>query len=312
MQTHFVTLSQLTDIAIMDLIYTAMQYRNGKQIRLKRPVYVANMFFENSTRTHTSFEMAERRLGIIPINIDPQHSSTQKGESLSDTVKTLQAIGMDAVVIRHKTTGWYEPLIEDERIATALINAGDGSGQHPSQSLLDLLTIYDEYKTFKNIKVAIIGDLLHSRVARSNAEILHRLGAVLYFAGPDEWYPNDFTQFGTFTNIDKVISEVDVVMMLRVQLERLNEDARETFTAVDYANAYGLTLQRARQMKSTAIIMHPAPVNRDIEIADELVEAPQSRIFPQMHNGVYARMAILEDLLRQRHLIAEDNNENFN
>lgn len=312
MQTHFLDLNHQSDEAIMELIYSAMQFRNGKQVRLKRSVYFANMFFENSTRTHTSFEMAERQLGIKPFNIDPNNSSTKKGESLSDTVKTLQAIGIDGVVIRHKTTGWYEPLVDDDNISATLINAGDGSGQHPSQSLLDLLTIYDEFKTFKGIKVAIIGDLLHSRVARSNAEILHRLGATLYFAGPDEWYPQDFEAFGTFTTIDNMIEDVDVVMMLRVQLERLNDDARENFTAIDYANVYGLTTQRANKMKSTAIIMHPAPVNRNIEIADELVEAPQSRIFRQMQNGVYARMAILESILKQRNLIAEDNYEDLN
>lgn len=312
MQTHFLDLNQLNDDEIMELIRSSIEYRDGKLIQLKRPVYFANMFYENSTRTHTSFEMAERKLGITPINIDPKNSSVQKGETLSDTVKTLQAIGTDGVVIRHKTTGWYEPLIDDERIQTSLVNAGDGSGQHPSQSLLDLLTIYDEFKKFKGLKIAIVGDLLHSRVARSNAEILKRLGAKIYFAGPDEWYPSDFDNFGEFTNIDSIVGKVDVMMMLRVQLERLNEDARESFTAVEYANIFGLTEERGKKMKKKAIIMHPAPVNRNIEIANSLVEAPQSRIFRQMQNGVFARMAILTSILKSKDLIAEDEYEDIN
>jgi aspartate carbamoyltransferase catalytic subunit len=309
MQQHFLDLNQLSNTEIMNLIHAAKYFRDGAQVKLRRPVYMANLFFENSTRTHTSFEMAERRLGIVPVNIDPQHSSVQKGESLSDTVKTLQAIGMDGVVIRHRTTGWYESLKQDSRIKLSLVNAGDGSGQHPSQCLLDLLTMYDEFKTLCDLKVAIIGDLSHSRVARSDAEILQRFGATVYFAGPEEWYPRDFDKLGTYTQMDNIIHQVDIVMMLRVQLERLNQSAVEQFTAVDYARQYGLTVERAQKMKSNAIIMHPAPVNRDVEIADSLVEAPQSRIFRQMHNGVYARMAILQQVLQQQNLLVEASHE---
>lgn len=309
MQQHFLDLNQLSNTEIMNLIHAAKDFRNGAQVQLRRPVYMANLFFENSTRTHTSFEMAERRLGITPVNIDPQHSSVQKGESLSDTVKTLQAIGMDGVVIRHRTTGWYESLTQDSRIKLSLVNAGDGSGQHPSQCLLDLLTIYDEFKTLHGLKIAIIGDLSHSRVARSDAAILQRFGATVYFAGPEQWYPKDFDNFGTYTQLDNIINQVDVVMMLRVQLERLNQATVEQFTAVDYARRYGLTVERAQTMNPSAIIMHPAPVNRDIEIASSLVEAPQSRIFQQMRNGVYARMAILEQILQQQNLLVEDSHE---
>ncbi|GAA6236783.1 aspartate carbamoyltransferase catalytic subunit [Apilactobacillus micheneri] len=296
---NFLNINEFSNDEIKKMILLAHKFRNGKQIKFKKPIYAANLFFESSTRTHTSFEMAQRKLGIQTFNINPQTSSMKKGESLSDTIKTLQAIGMDCLVIRHKLTGWYQELSKDPNINISLVNAGDGSGQHPSQSLLDLVTIDDEFHKFAGLSIGIIGDLMHSRVARSDAEILQRLGANVYFAGPKAWYPKDFDKFGTYVTFDEIIDKLDVVMMLRVQLERLNHELVSKFTNQNYFEDYGLTKQRAAKMKKKAIIMHPAPVNRDVEIASQLVESSNSRIFRQMNNGVYARMAILTTVLNK-------------
>ncbi|TPR42679.1 aspartate carbamoyltransferase catalytic subunit [Apilactobacillus micheneri] len=296
---NFLNINEFSNDEIKKMILLAHKFRNGKQIKFKKPIYAANLFFENSTRTHTSFEMAQRKLGIQTFNINPQTSSMKKGESLSDTIKTLQAIGMDCLVIRHKLTGWYQELSKDSNINISLVNAGDGSGQHPSQSLLDLVTIDDEIHKFAGLSIGIIGDLVHSRVARSDAEILQRLGANVYFAGPKAWYPKDFDKFGIYVTIDEIIDKLDVVMMLRVQLERLNHELVSKFTNQNYFEDYGLTKQKAAKMKKKAIIMHPAPVNRDVEIASQLVESSNSRIFRQMNNGVYARMAILTTVLNK-------------
>lgn len=296
---NFLNINEFSNDEIKKMILLAHKFRNGKQIKFKKSIYAANLFFENSTRTHTSFEMAQRKLGIQTFNVNPQTSSMQKGESLSDTIKTLQAIGMDCLVIRHKITGWYQEISKDPNINISLVNAGDGSGQHPSQSLLDLVTIDDEFNKFAGLSIGIIGDLAHSRVARSDAEILQRLGANVYFAGPKAWYPKDFDKFGTYVTIDEIIDKLDVVMMLRVQLERLNHELVSKFTNQNYFEDYGLTKQRAAKMKKKAIIMHPAPVNRDVEIDSQLVESSNSRIFRQMNNGVYARMAILTTVLNK-------------
>lgn len=303
---NFLNINELSNDKLMELMKAAYAFRDGKQVHLKRPVFAANLFFENSTRTHSSFQMAQKRLGIQLIDVNPSTSSVTKGESLSDTVKTLQAIGVDLAVIRHSQRGWYETLVADTNIETALVNAGDGNGQHPSQSLLDLMTIHDEFGHFEGLKVGIIGDLAHSRVARSNAEILKRLGAEVFFSGPKDWYPADFAEFGEYVAIDELLPRLDVLMLLRVQLERLDHQAVETFTATEYHAQYGLTDERAKTLKPTAILMHPAPVNRGVEISSDLVEAPQARIFKQMENGVYARMAILEQILDARNLLEDE------
>ncbi|GAO99664.1 aspartate carbamoyltransferase catalytic subunit [Fructobacillus ficulneus] len=299
-------LADLAPADLQDLINLAQAYQDGQAVpALKRPVYAANLFFENSTRTKSSFQMAEKKLGIDLIEVDPKTSSVQKGETLSDTVRTLQAIGVDLTVIRHSQTAWYQDLVENPHIHLGLLNAGDGAGVHPSQTLLDLLTIQKEFGQIKGLKIGIIGDLAHSRVAKSDAKILKQLGAELYFGGPRAWYSNEFDGLGHFGNLEEILPELDVVMMLRVQLERFDDINRESFTTVTYYDQYGLTLDRAKLMKDSAIIMHPAPVNRDVEIASELVDGGKSRIFTQMHNGVYARMAMLTKVLQARGLMEE-------
>ncbi|RYL92892.1 aspartate carbamoyltransferase catalytic subunit [Sporolactobacillus sp. THM19-2] len=248
---------------------------------------VANLFFEPSTRTRFSFETAEKRLGYQILNFSSQSSSTQKGESLYDTVRTMEAIGAKAVVIRHKEEGFFRQL---EGLDLQILNAGDGAGNHPTQALLDLLTIRQEFMMFRGLTVAIIGDLRYSRVARSDSEILTRLGCRVLLSGPEEWKNTDLP--GKYVSVDEAVEAADVVIMLRIQHERHEQAMRMSREA--YHNRYGLTKKRAGQMKQGSIIMHPGPVNRGVEMDSELVESPQSRYFKQIHNGVLVRMAALE------------------
>ncbi|MEG0254554.1 aspartate carbamoyltransferase catalytic subunit [Vagococcus sp.] len=293
---HLLTAESLNDQEVMALIKRAQQLKKGESPELKKKQYfVANLFFENSTRTHKSFEIAEKKLGIDVIEFDAKASSVSKGESLYDTVLTMAAIGVHACVIRHTEEEYYNQLIQSKTITTSIINGGDGSGNHPTQCLLDLLTIYEEFGTFENLNIAICGDLTHSRVANSNMKMLRRLGANLYFCGPDEWYNQKYEAYGEFLPIDTIVSKVDVMMMLRVQHER--HAGEELFSKEKYHDEYGLTNERAETMAPRSIIMHPAPVNRDVELSSDLVESYQSRITEQMTNGVFMRMAILEAIL---------------
>lgn len=285
---HLHSMSDLSTHDIMAIIERALEFKQGRQMQYKG--YAANLFFENSTRTKCSFEMAERQLGLDVIPFETMTSSVTKGESLYDTCKTLESIGVDVLVIRHPVNDYYKQL---EGLNISVVNGGDGSGQHPSQCLLDLMTIYEEYGTFNGLKVLISGDILNSRVARSNYMALTKLGADVSFAAPDSW--QDPSLQGNYVSIDDVIQEIDVCMLLRVQHER-HEDGL-SFDPADYHNNYGLTIERYHHLKEQAIVMHPAPVNRGVEIASELVEREQSRIFRQMENGVYTRMSILSHIL---------------
>ncbi|KYG35828.1 aspartate carbamoyltransferase catalytic subunit [Priestia endophytica] len=283
---NLVSMADLSVEEILDLLENAEKMKHGKYAtQLQKQTFVANLFFEPSTRTKSSFEVAERRLGLDVIPFDVTTSSVQKGETLYDTVQTLSSIGVEAVVIRHTEDEYYKDLIG--KISIPVINAGDGCGQHPTQCLLDLMTIKEEFGVFEGLNVAIIGDLRHSRVARSNVEILGKLGANILLAGPEEW--KDSSLEGTYVTVDEAVEKADVVMLLRIQLERHEKD--EDLRA--YHEQYGLTIEREKNMKKGSIIMHPAPVNRGVEIADELVECSRSRIFKQMENGVYIRMSVL-------------------
>lgn len=294
MAGHLLSTTNLSEQEIYEIMKDAKYFANGGRWTSQQDHYVANLFFEPSTRTKCSFEMAERKLGLQVIPFEAQTSSVQKGETLYDTVKTLEAIGISAVVIRHEKERYFDELAG--KINIPVINAGDGCGHHPTQSLLDLMTIYEEFSTFANIKVAIIGDIRHSRVARSNAAILTRLGAEVVFSGPQQWFDKEFLTKGSYENIDEAIRTADVVMLLRIQHERHDEKIN---CVSNYHQRYGLTVEREKTMKKRAIIMHPAPVNRDVEIADSLVECERSRIFKQMENGVYIRMAVLKRALEQ-------------
>ena len=223
------------------------------------------------------------------MNFNAESSSLKKGESLYDTVKTFESFGVDAVVIRHTDNEYYNELVG--KINIPILNAGDGTGNHPTQSLLDLLTIKQEFGKFEGLKCVIIGDIKHSRVAHTNIEIMKRLGMEVYISGP-EIFREEICEFAP---IDEIIKTADIVMLLRVQHER--HLGKIEFQKDNYAKAYGINMERVKQMKDSSIIMHPAPFNRGVEIADDVVECEKSRIFKQVQNGVYVRMALLNMVL---------------
>jgi aspartate carbamoyltransferase catalytic subunit len=254
--------------------------------------FVANMFFENSTRTRFSFEVAQKRLGAQVLNFSAAASSVQKGESIYDTVRTLESMGIDAGVVRLKPNGVLQQLAQVVRIP--LINAGDGNNEHPTQALLDFYTMKKHFGEIKGLTVSIIGDIKHSRVARSNLWGLQELGAKVKFCAPPNMQAPELAEYAPYVTMDEAL-QADVVMMLRVQLER-HEDGLFSSTE-DYRSQYGLTVERAAKMPSHTIIMHPAPVNRNVEIDDELVESDRSKIFTQIGHGVPIRMAVIERAL---------------
>ena len=304
---HFVSVENLDSNEVEALIRRAEYFKKGGATpRLTKPVYVTNMFFEDSSRTHTSFEMAERKLGLTVIPFDPAHSSVNKGETLYDTSLIMEAVGVNIEVIRHSKNEYYQNLIRPQNhqhLDIGIINAGDGSGQHPSQCLLDMMTIHEHFGHFDGLKVGIIGDITNSRVAGSNMEILNRLGASVYFSGPDYWYDHAYDKYGKFMPLDDLVGEMDVLMLLRVQHERHAGDANEAkFSAKSYHEKYGINEARYNRMKKNAIIMHPGPINHDVELAGSLVEAPNCKFYEQMQNGVFMRMAMLEAVLRGRKL----------
>ncbi|MEG0328415.1 MAG: aspartate carbamoyltransferase catalytic subunit [Erysipelothrix sp.] len=291
---NFLSVDDLEIETVTALITQAIKFKEGSDVPQFRGT-VVNMFFENSTRTKHSFEMAEHKLGLHTMNFDVSTSSVNKGESLYDSVLTMQALGADVAVIRHGENDFYETL---EPLSISIINAGSGCGSHPSQSLLDMMTIVDEFKTLVGLKVVIVGDIRHSRVAMSNMKLLKRMGAQVYFSGPKKFFDESYLAYGEYIELDEALKKVDVVMLLRIQLER-HEDVMKT-SQKTYHEFYGLTEKRYESLLDHAIIMHPAPVNRDVEIADCLVESKKSRIVDQMTNGVYMRMAILEKIMEDK------------
>lgn len=280
---NFLTLDDLSEKEILKLVKDALLFKKNEiECDLKGKI-IANMFFENSTRTQYSFNTAEEKLGMKVITFNPATSSLNKGESFYDTVKTFESFGIDGMVIRHTNNEYYKEL---KNIKSVLINAGDGTGNHPSQSLLDLVTIYEQFNKFDNLNIAIVGDILHSRVAHGNLKVMERLGMNTYISGPKEFMDNS----SKFIPFKDAITEMDIIMLLRIQRER---NAVKSMSDSEYLENYGLTMDKVNAMKKDAIIMHPAPFNRNVEIADDVVECPKSKIFTQMNNGVYARCSIL-------------------
>lgn len=292
---HLLTITELQNEEILDVLHEAQQFSEGKAWSINTDKFVANLFFEPSTRTKFSFEVAEKKLGLHVLNFESQSSSVQKGETLYDTVKTLEAIGANAVVIRHPKDHYFDELVDG--ISIPIINGGDGCGHHPTQCLLDLLTIQQEFSAFQGLNIVIVGDIRHSRVARSNAYILKRLGANVYFSGPEQWM-DDTVVDDHFLTMDEAIKKADVMMMLRIQHER--HAFKMISSKEKYHQIYGLTVEREALMKQHSIIMHPAPINRDVEIASSLVECNRSRIFKQMTNGIAVRQAVLKRALQQK------------
>ena len=278
------TLRTLSSPEIMEIIELAIRFKKGWTVNFPGKKMV-NLFYENSTRTQYSFQMAMINLGITPVSFNLAGSSVAKGETLYDTVRTFESLGVDGVVIRHSQDVYYRDL---ETIKVPIFNGGDGSSDHPTQTLLDLMTIYEEFGRFEGLKIALIGDIAHSRVAHGNAEVMKRLGMKVYVSGPEQ-FSDDKT--GEYIEMDKAVETCDIINLLRVQFERHKEQMN--ISKEEYHARYGRTVERVARMKKNAIIMHPAPINRGVEIASEVAECDCSRIYKQMENGVYVRMAVI-------------------
>jgi aspartate carbamoyltransferase catalytic subunit len=299
-QKHLLGIEHLKPSDILAVLDTAesmaeISTREVKKVPTLRGKTIVNLFFEPSTRTRSSFELAAKRLSADILNFSQQSSSVVKGESLKDTVLNLEAMSPDALIIRHSSSG--APYFVTTFCRSHVINAGDGSHEHPTQALLDAFTIRQKKKGFKDLKVLIVGDILHSRVARSNIFCLKKLGAKVTLVGPPPLLPKEFKAFGVEVehDFDKAIEGADVVMMLRIQMERMQKNFFPSIR--EYRSLYCLTPQRFSLAQKDAIIMHPGPINRGVEITDDMAASAQSVILTQVENGISVRMAVLYLLL---------------
>lgn len=303
---HLLSAADLTKDEALNLLATAKELAAvtdgpNKKLPTLRGKTIVNLFFEDSTRTRISFETAAKRLSADVINFSAKGSSISKGESLKDTAQTLQAMGADAVVIRHGSSGAAKRLADTQWIQAAVINAGDGTHEHPTQALLDAFTIKQHLaknkKDLSGLRVLIVGDILHSRVARSNVLLLTKLGAEVVLVAPPTLLPvgvNDWAVTVSY-DLDSEIEKCDVVMMLRIQLERMADSFFPTER--EYSRRYGLNNSRLMKLKKNAIVMHPGPMNRGLEISAESADDLKSVIVDQVKNGVSVRMAVLYELL---------------
>jgi aspartate carbamoyltransferase catalytic subunit len=277
--------------------FQPLQLMREKRLDLLDGRLVVNLFFESSTRTRISFEIAAKRLGADAISISSQGSSVSKGETLLDTVSTLSAMRPDVIVMRHSASG--APHFLARHLPIPIINAGDGQHEHPTQALLDARTILDNRPSLEGLRVAIIGDILHSRVARSNIHLLSKFGVDIVLCGPAPLVPQELKDLAPGVSITYDIKEAlrntDIIMMLRVQLERQNET---NFPAGEYARFYGLRAENLSLAKPDAIVMHPGPMNRGREISTEVADSSRSVILSQVENGIAVRMAVLERVLQ--------------
>jgi len=303
---HLLSAADLTKESALNLLSTAKklaQITDGpnKKLPTLRGKTVVNLFFEDSTRTRISFETAAKRLSADVINFSAKGSSVSKGESLKDTAQTLQAMGADAVVIRHGSSGAAKRLADTQWIQAAVINAGDGTHEHPTQALLDAFTIKQHLrnneKDLSGVKILIVGDILHSRVARSNVLLLTKLGAQVTLVAPPTLFPVGVSDWPVKISydLDQEISKCDVVMMLRIQLERMNDSFFPS--SQEYSKRFGLNSVRLAKLSKSAIVMHPGPMNRGLEISAESADDLKSVIIDQVKNGVAIRMAVLYELL---------------
>jgi aspartate carbamoyltransferase catalytic subunit len=295
---HLLGIADLTPEEIVLILDTAeamkeVGSRTIKKVPALRGKTVVNLFYEPSTRTRTSFEVAEKRLSADTLNIAVSTSSVVKGETLSDTVHNLEAMAPDMIVIRHASSG--APHFLSRICRSRIINAGDGTHEHPTQALLDAFTIREHKGRLANLKVAIVGDLLHSRVFRSNAILLGKLGAEVRACAPPTLIPAGLEHLGTTlrvtTSVDEAVRDADVVMMLRIQLERMQGNFFPSLR--EYFTVFGMTPERVALARPDAIIMHPGPMNRGVEIDTAVADGPYSVILEQVANGVAVRMAVL-------------------
>lgn len=299
---HFIGVEGLSGEQIMQLIYKADSYiQDGKIVHTKELAgrTVVNLFFENSTRTRTTFELAARHLGADVVSLDIAKSSTSKGESLSDTLWNLEAMSADAFVVRHNVSGAAHFIAKAVVPNVAVINAGDGWHAHPTQAMLDMLTIYRECpRPFERLSVAIIGDIKHSRVARSDIAALQCLGVPdIRVIAPKTLLPSAMTDYNVqvYNDIEQGLRDVDVIIGLRIQNERIGSPLLPSVQ--EYFKAYGLTKDRVALAKTDALVMHPGPINRGVEIASEVADGVQSVILKQVNNGIAVRMAILAETI---------------
>lgn len=292
-------LLDLESLSVEEIELILDQANNFKEL-LGRPIKkvpalrgrtVASLFYENSTRTRASFEVAAKRLSADVFNFSVSTSSVQKGESLVDTVRTIEAMGAEFVVIRHSASG--APHLLAERVDARIINAGDGTHEHPTQGLLDVFTMRERFGSLEGLKVAIVGDILHSRVARSNMHALLRLGAKVTLVGPRTLVPPEFKHFGATLCHDLMegIRDADVINILRIQLERMGKNFFPSIR--EYKLLYGITEERIAVASKDVMIMHPGPINRGVEIAQSVADGPRSVITQQVSNGIAVRMAVL-------------------
>ena len=296
---HFLSIDGLPKTLLERILDTANSFvvvgnQEVKKVPLLRGKTVVNLFFENSTRTRSTFELAAQRLSADVLNLDINTSATSKGESLLDTLRNLRAMHSDMFVVRHSQSGAAHFIAQQVTPNVAIINAGDGRHAHPTQAMLDMLTIYRHKASFDQLKVAIVGDILHSRVARDQVHALTTLGCQdVRLIGPNTLLPRAAEELGvtTYNDLDKGLEDVDVIIMLRLQTERM--DSAFLPSASEYYQAYGLTRQRLNKAKPDAIVMHPGPINRGIEIESEVADGEQSLILNQVGYGIAIRMAVM-------------------
>ena len=296
MKKDLLGIADLSDDEIYRVLDTAEAMREIgerpiKKVPTLRGKTIVNLFYEPSTRTRTSFEIAEKRLSADTLNIAVASSSVLKGETLADTAMTLEAMAPDMIVVRHASSGACHLMSRVCR--SRIINAGDGMHEHPTQALLDAFTIRQHKRRVEGLKIAIVGDLLHSRVLRSNVLLLTRLGADVWVSGPPTLIPPGIERLGVraSTEVDDVVAAADVIMMLRIQQERMQGAYFPSLR--EYFNIFGMTVERVKRAKPDVIIMHPGPMNRGVEIASEVADGPYSVILEQVANGVAVRMAVL-------------------
>ena len=281
--------------------YIKFNKQKIKKLKILRGRTIFNLFFEDSTRTRTSFEVAAKRLGADLINVALKDSSINKGETLLDTMTTINSMNPDVLIVRHPEEGISEKI--SKIVKSCVINAGDGSREHPTQALLDALTIKKKFGKFKDLRIAICGDIMHSRVARSNIEILSKLGSNINLIGPKEWIPDDIKKLkvNIFNNMKEGLKDCDIVMMLRIQRERIIDKIMQNEKL--YFNKYGLDYKKLSYAKKDALVMHPGPMNRGVEIDSKLADdITRSLIQEQVSMGVAIRMTCLEILIHNKDL----------
>ena len=293
---HLLNIKQLTHHEITSLIQRALHFKHNPIYPCYSHCTLANLFYENSTRTRVSFELAANHLGVHVVNLALQQSSESKGEVIEDTIKTLSAMGIQLFVMRHKQNGLPQLMSDACSSAMHIINAGDGTHEHPSQALLDMMTIMQYMPQLEKLKIAIVGDVLHSRVANSLQSLCALMKVrELVLVAPEIWHSTVRSSYGSITSsLRQGLQDADVVIALRVQKERLQ--INETMDLAAYHSEYAITQTSLAWAKPDAIVLHPGPLNRGIEIDSGVADGPRSRILEQVKNGVFIRMAILEAL----------------